>query len=806
MAGNVVRHDAGSGAKLYQANGAIPANTAFAIGVSGATWAEYTVNITNYGFFDDGNPFDNQSSFNTVFNPEQITLKTRDVITISYQVPGEVPPDTFIVEANTNKIGGKIHIISSAFTDAINDKIAFTTFNRTNDQSLFTQRVTDSTISLLRDYSNLPVDPLVPAGAVYPGFTVDGINNPPLLTTYNSTHSLVSKNPLQQVVINGTGITEFDNKTFYVSTLNYKTGLLAPDTTRQVYLYNTPTPDNTSSSWDNISSVYFKTTARGYMQLIDAIVDISIPWKTPLQLKQPPGYVIDDVNRLMVSVIPKSASAQRQYISPSNLKLVQYNNVSTLILLKAVNAGDEVLVTSMVPQASPGERRFRMNSTWNTISGMPNDPVVYRENEFTRTYIKSINYENDEIYSLVVKSPYDLVATSSFTGKSISYDTDAQQYYVTVDGVVNTQVVNVRVYNSTTKAELNKNDTTYGWSWVSVTNLTTIKVVFKSNLGFKVDVKVSAGNSLLSNGEIIKYKSIDLDYSSVTYGEITGVTRGALSTGTSVISQYDIVQSILPENKLDTKYSYSNWYDNNQTIGNITVSGNVYSFNYAETIAANGQPSLPLVSQISTNNIVSFGNLSNGLVEFKSGSFTANIVGESTNGIYIFDISDLREIPIITDETGNHINSAERVKSTSTRIVGLSADPDNKDARHGTAFTIMPAGGSNASHLIKHDGNSTFRVIDSYVDSGNSNQWIIEAATPDSVVANTATFTFTGTTSNTMVVTSSSQGVGNKWNLEIVGGPSSVTADTRLSAEYKLGLPLQVSNSVVATFLNQQFR
>jgi hypothetical protein len=468
----------------------------------------------------------------------------------------------------------------------------------------------------------------------------------------------------------------------------------------------------------------------------------------------------------------------------------------------------------MVPQASPSERKFRINNTWNTISGMPNDPIVYRENEFTRTYIKSVNYQNNELYSFIVNSPYDLVATSSFTGKSINYDADAQQYYVTVDGVVNTQVVNVRVYNSTTKVELNKNDTTYGWSWVSVTNLTTIKLVFKNNLGFNVDVKISSGNSLLINGEIIKYKGIDLDYSSSAYGEITEITRGTSYTGTSVISQYDIVQSILPENQLDAKYSYTNWYDNNLTddtsLVPTVVSANVYSFSYTESIGANGQPSLPLISQISAGNqiagitgdIVSFGKISNGMTEFKSGSFTANIVGESKNGIYIFDISELREEPVKS-------NAIARLTSTSTRIVGLSADPTNSDARYGTAFTIMPAGGISNNDLLKHDGsNTTFRVINSYVDSGNSNQWIIEAATSDSVVANTATFTFVNTSSNALTVTSSYKDTGNAntWILTIPGGPTSIDANTRLSAEYKLGIPLQMSNSVVATFLNQQFR
>jgi hypothetical protein len=738
-----------------------------------------------YGFFDDGTPFDNQTSFNVVFNPRRITLNTKDIVTLSYQVPGEIPPDTFIVEANSNKIGGKIHIISSAI-DINSAEVAFTTFNRTTDQNLITQRITDATVSLIQKFSNLAN----PSGGVYPGFTVDGVN-PPLLTTYDSEHSLVAKNPLQQVVIRGTGITQFDDKTFWVSTLNYKTNLSAPNPSRQVYLYTTNTPSNTGG-WDIISSVNF-TKSAGYMQVVDSVLDLSIPTKTPLQIRQPAGYVMTDVNRLYVSVISKDNDALRQYISPSNLKLVQYNNVSTLLINKAINAGDEVLVTSMVPQASPGERKFRINNTWNSVSGMPNDPVVHRENEFTRTYITEVTYSSGELLNFKVSKPYDLVSTSKFTNKVVKYDSDAKQYYITVDGVLNSQIVNTRVYNSTTKAEISSDDSTYGWSYVSVSNLTTIKIVFKTNPGFNIDVTVSAGNTLLINGEQLKYTSINLTYGSGNYGLIDGLTRGVNATGTSVISQYDIVQSILSENILEAKYNNIGWYDNVIDLELKSKSGNVYTVAYTSTTDSTGLTEYSAIGQAVTNNIVAFGDYDSAKksTTFGVDSFDAKITQKSSNGVYVFDIRDLNSANV----TSNSIN---RLNSTSTHIVGLTA---------GDVFNIKYANGVSITH--GNSSNAIFKITDSYVNSANSSQWIIEADTAIVDVETSYTLTFSNAISSTHQISNSyvggSEAAGYTWNLETTGGPSTVT-NKAISVTYNSGYPLQMDNSDVAQFLNKQSR
>jgi hypothetical protein len=208
--------------------------------------------------------------------------------------------------------------------------------------------------------------------------------------------------------------------------------------------------------------------------------------------------------------------------------------------------------------------------------------------------------------------------------------------------------------------------------------------------------------------------------------------------------------------------------------------------------------------------IVSFGVIANGTSVFKSGSFTANTVAESTNGIYIFDISNLTngtfEDTTITQNDGNTgINALAILSNTSTRLIGVSADSVNSDARYGTKFGIKYANGVSITH---DSSNAAFRVIESYMDAGNSNQWIIEASTADSVVPTTATFTFEQVNSNTLTVANSYQDTvnANVWYLEITGANIIPVANTRISAQYGLGLPLQMSDSTVAQFLNKQFR
>jgi hypothetical protein len=322
-----------------------------------------------------------------------------------------------------------------------------------------------------------------------------------------------------------------------------------------------------------------------------------------------------------------------------------------------------------------------------------------------------------------------------------------------------------------------------------------------------IDVIISAGNSLLINGEQLQYKSINLTYSDADYGLIEGLTRGINATGTSEIAQYDIVQNVLSENILDAKYVSTNWYQNNLTMPVVSSTGNTYTFSHTATTDTSGLSTYPELDKVASGAIVSFGNIASNVATFGSDSFTANVVANVTTGIYdaslgktiskyVFDISDLNNANIAG-------NSLAVLNSTGSHIVGLSSGGVLD------LFTARYANGNSVTHGTS--ANTSFRIVDSYVNSSNSSQWIIEADMAGNGMPTTATITFSNAYSKTYTVSNSyvtmnGTNTGNTWNLVIDGGPIATASVTAISVEYNSGYPLQMDNSDVAQFLNKQFR
>jgi hypothetical protein len=598
-----------------------------------------------WGFFDDGTPFDNQSSFNVVFNPTYLSLKTGDIVTLSYQVPGQIPPDTFTITVNDNKLGGTINIITSAIP-SVNSKVAITSFGRTTNQSLRTQRVTDATINVIPRISTLVN---TTTGSPFKGLVIDG-TNPPLLTL-DAAHSLTTKSPLQQVIIHGTAIRSMDGRRFYTSDTNYKTGATVQDKSRQVYLYNIDNPTS-STGWDTTAIAGpFSLTGSSYLQLLNiantAESTIAI---NPLVINQPAGFKMTNVDRLYVSIIygPNSGSmiGHREYVPTSKLSYVQYEDVSTLLIRQAVAPGDEVLITSMVPTASPNEGKFRINNTWNIVSGEPNSTTLHRENQVSRTYVTNVYSDTDgTITSFRVNNPHALVKKAVFSGtdsvlgsRTLDIDSVTGLYYCTVDNVNNKQVANIVVTAPGTTTPI-----TSEFSFVGVSNATTVKILFNTRpvdaSGIyltKVDVTISAGNTVMINGEQLRYTNINLDYSSPSYGIITGLFRGLNTTGDKEIKVYDIVQSILDENISDTGNLNKTWYSNiiETTLPSANSVAGVHTFPYVATISSDGTSTLPEIGMVKSGDTIAFktqtvkvttgGNIT--VTDYISSNVTANVI------------------------------------------------------------------------------------------------------------------------------------------------------------------------------------
>jgi hypothetical protein len=816
-----------------------------------------------WGFFDDGTPFDNQSSFNVVLNPKYITLKNNDIVTLSYQVPGQVPPDTFTVEVDDDKLGGTLNVITSAIPN-LESKVAITTFGRTTGQSLVTQRVTDATINLIPRLSTL-IDTVT--NTRIPGIKFS-LTNPPLVTL-DTVHSLTNKSPLQQVMIHGTSVRSLDGRRFYVSSTNYADMTTVQDSSKQVYLYNVDNPGDTSLSnrWDTSSSDPFTTlTGSSYIQLLNAAnTSDSTLSVNPLVITQPSGYKLTDVSRLYVSIIyspnaPGAYIGRREYVPTELLSFTQYGDVSTLLIQKAVAPGDQVLITSMVPTISPGEDKFRINNTWNTVSGIPNTPKLYRENQFTRTYVTEVinDINTGELTSFRVNNPQALVKTAIFSGsdpvlgaRDVVVDPVSGIYYCLVDNVNNRQVSDIKI---TTVAGV----AITGFESVATSNTTTVKIIFSSNPGVtKVNVTISAGNTLIINGEQLQFSSIVLDYSNPSYGLLSGFKRGLNSTGEKEIKLYDIVQSVLDENVSDDGNSYKNWYSNNIDTEILTASANgTYTFTYPTGVNADGSTASDIISSVSNNDTIAFKvgkTYANGIkyTDYVSEAITTDVIyTNASTAEYVYatyastggSATTMTMVSTAGITKGMYVNGKGIATGTTVvqifgQVITLSApvtspegeysfyniptanvfnfniDDDNiRKIAIGSTVTFTHNNANVVITTIEADGQpkyqNSFTVTNSYANTlggeitvADATIWTIETAESPAVrVGDKITVEY-----HDFDVTDSYQS-GNTWIIKTAETPT-LLANTSTYVTYNLDLPLQLDgNSIIADFLNKQIR
>jgi hypothetical protein len=819
-----------------------------------------------WGFFDDGTPFDNQSSFNVVLNPNFIKLKDNDIITLSYQVPGQVPPDTFTIEVDEDKLGGTLNVLNtgSVFKTGTS-KVAITTFGRTTGQSLLTQRVTDATVNLIPRLSSL--EDL--SGARIPGIKFS-LTSPPLITL-DTVHSLTNKSPLQQVMIHGTSASTLDGRRFYVSSTNYYDMSTVQDSSKQVYLYNVDEPSNTNltNRWDTSSASPFTAlTGTSYIQLLNAVNSgdstLSI---NPLVITQPDGYKLTDVSRLFVSIIyspdaPGPYIGHREYVPTNLLSFTQFGDVSTLLIQKAIAPGDQVLITSMVPTTSPDENKFRINNTWNTVSGVPNTPKLHRENQFTRTYVTEVinDINTGELSSFRVNNPQALVKTAVFSGsdsvsgaRDVVMDPESGIYYCLVDNVNNRQVSDIKI---TTVAGV----AITGFESIATSNTTTVKIIFSSNPGVtKVNVTISAGNTLMINGEELQFSSIVLEQSNPSYGLISGFKRGRNSTGAKEIKLYDIVQGVLDENISDAGNAYKNWYSNNiKTAITANATGGTYTFTYPTGVNSDGSTASDVIGSVVAKDTIAFitkKTHANGktYTDYVSSTETANIIyTNASTEEYVYATyastggSDTTMTMVSTAGitkgmyvSGKGITAGTTVTQIFGRVITLSSAVTQPEGEY--SFYNIPtanvfnfnidadnnirkiAVGSTVS--FKHDGNlvtidtidangniviqNAFTVTNSYANTqgglvsiANSTTWTIETAeSPAARVGDEITTQY-----HDFDIANSYQS-GNTWIIKTSEQHSLVAADTTVYLTHSLDLPLQLDgNSTIADFLNKQVR
>jgi hypothetical protein len=891
-------------------------------------WALTSASEIFTGLFDDGTPFDNKFSFNVVFNPNETPLYENDIVTLSYQVPGETPPDLYTITTNANKIGGKINVLTQVFPTSTST-ISVTTFGRTTDQKLSTQRITDATVSYIPVFNSTLAKT---AGGFFKGLQIDSTQPP--LVTFDNPHNLLNG---QLVFVSGEGINpafRMNNRKFYVSTVNYFDSSSVQDVTRQMYLYNVdPTVNrvwnNTTTYYDGdvvfLGSKYYvalksnvnknpttevltwaetdfwvtgssSLTARtpntnSYVQLIDNFnpsLNIAknsmvvqpqllsdwqivpnyqgtystwvngqryesnqyvqrdgVIYRSIVRTSTPPsaGIKFTNVDRLFVSVIDKDNDYLREYIPASKLQLQDINGVNTLIVEAEIVPGDKVLVTSFVPTASPNETRFRINQTWSTVTGTPNTPVIYRENAYTRTYITSVSYDADGIAeSFKVKDPFALVslatfsATGDYSARTVTFDTDAGLYATIIDGLESDRITNLKF----TKPDGSSINT--GFEWFTLTNVNTTKVYFYNNPGSVVYAQVASGNEVLINGENLRFKEINIDYTSPDFGKISGLQRGRDYTrslaandyteNTDVIAEHIVkyaqVQGVLEENKMSAKRAISTFYDRVVT-RSITARDNstgVYTFSY-DTNGVNtiGTALNDRITQLSTGDKISFYNGATKCATFVNNINVANTV--ATTGKFNFlvsDNSDIRYAQVGSDITFTYTGNSKEVKyynpvtRETSNVFTIVDSYYNTEYVEYTAASVAANKQDSSVPLVKKDiwtieiaEPLNIDILDSSNPVMRANVQIFNEYTISSVVQNAGNVVIT--LNNVVEIDNIDPDTGDIFGNVTATFPTTIVADsandsfsTASILRRVVDLPLVIETTGVAEFLNQQIR
>jgi len=238
-----------------------------------------------------------------------------------------------------------------------------------------------------------------------------------------------------------------------------------------------------------------------------------------------------NVDRLWVTV-------NGMRVPSSSLKLNAGNQLS---ILTPIVSGDEIIITSMMPSATPDEDVYI-----NTVD-KNNQGAVYRANASTRTWITKSISEFDTI--IPVNNVNNLITTrtqdNTVSANILGY------YYVTVNSS-KVGIIDVKIYNNTKSLTIESD-------YVSVI-VESAGAVLKITEGLWIEtgdeltIDLVYGNEIYINGEYMQLLTVD-----TTNNEIL-VRRGILGTSIQTfIPNYSTVYGLLESNKMVNKDYNETW-------------------------------------------------------------------------------------------------------------------------------------------------------------------------------------------------------------------------------------------------------
>jgi hypothetical protein len=245
-----------------------------------------------------------------------------------------------------------------------------------------------------------------------------------------------------------------------------------------------------------------------------------------------------NVDRLWVTV--------NGYRVPSSSLVINANN--NLSILTTIVTGDVIVITSMMPTATPNEQIYINNVNKNGIA------TVYRANTETRTWLNSDLFNTSEIIYVndVTRLTNQIVQNVTAPAAVDGITTVG----LTADKRIICQVI---VYNNTTGTTLSSS----AYSVVVENIAPVLKIRSGVTAGDSLTVTTIEGNVVYINGEQIRFSSVDF-----TTNTLSGLQRGANGTGEQTfIPEYSEVYGILSKNRLTQADYFDTW---NSDIYNTT--------------------------------------------------------------------------------------------------------------------------------------------------------------------------------------------------------------------------------------------
>ena len=221
-------------------------------------------------------------------------------------------------------------------------------------------------------------------------------------------------------------------------------------------------------------------------------------------------------------------------IPSSSLKLNPYNNLS---ILKTVQTGDQIIITSMMPTATPNEDVYLLKVSTT------NEPTVYRANTQTRTWLtKPVKFTDEVIYLNDISRVTDSIVQNVTCPVAVD-----GKYNIGLTSNKNV-ICHITVYNSTTSTTVNPAN----FAIILVDTAPILQISSQVATGDSLIITSIEGRLIFVNGEQIGFAECDL-----VLNTISQLSRGANGTGVqNYIPLYSEIFGLVPNNAMsDVLYS-----------------------------------------------------------------------------------------------------------------------------------------------------------------------------------------------------------------------------------------------------------